>query len=121
MGFAVIHGEVQDLGKLLHQKETSAQMSRIRGREFPVVGIDVRNNRGQGPGKVMDQGQIDDGHRQAREATPLRNTSAGQGGCPEGVVEEEEPAIGHHGVTPSTKDAKRDTQLPAGLKDGGSG
>ena len=121
VGLIRIHCEVQDLGKLLYQKKSSTQRSRIGSGELPVISIDVRHYRGQGPGKVMDQGQVNDGHRQAREATPLRNTTAGQGGGPEDVVKQEEPAIGCHGSTPSTENAQWDTQLPACLKNGGAG
>ena len=121
VGLIRIHSEVQDLGKLLHQDEPSAQMSRLRSGEFPVISIDMRHDRGQSPGKVMKQGQVDDCHRKARKAASLRNTSAGQGGSPNDVVKKEEPAIGCHSPTPRPEDAKGDPQLPASLKNGGTG
>ena len=92
-------------------------MSGIRGGELPIICVDVGHNRWQGPGKVMNQGQVHNSHRQAGETTPLRHAPASQSGGPKGIIEKEEPSVGCHG----TEDAKRDTQPMASLKDGSPG
>ena len=121
VGLIRIHSKVQDLGKLLHEQEPGTQMSWLGSGELPVVGIDMRHDRRQSPGKMMKQSQVDDCHRKARKAASLRDTTAGQGGCPKDVVKKEESAIGCHGPTPGTEDAKGDPQLPTSLKNGGRG